>query len=76
MRKERREFGKKLDTYLTKTWGPGADRIAKEDLNSKPSAYVGKWVFFAAALCKVMSEVPTLSSKAMEYVPIDLVDID
>jgi hypothetical protein len=76
VRKDRERFGPALGTYLTQVWGPPLDRSAKYDLDTKPPSYTGKWAFFLAALCSVMHEVPSLPRRAMEYVPVDLVEVD
>ena len=75
MHKDHNSFPKKLEKYLTKVWAPPRDRDAKHDLISKPPSYTGNWALFAASLCKVMGEVPTLSPKAIKYVPVDLIDV-
>jgi hypothetical protein len=69
-------FPGKLELYLTKDWGPRLDRGAKEDMSSTPASYTGKWLFFSAALCAVMGDVPALSAKAMQYVPVELIELD
>src|SRR5215510_3285350 len=76
MRKDHTEFASKLEAYLTQVWGPPMDRGAKYDLTSKPPSYTGKWAFFSAALCAVMHQSPSLGRKAMEYAPLDLVEVD
>jgi hypothetical protein len=66
-------FTESLETYATKSWGPPADRVAKKALNQPYPDYSGKWSFFSAAMCSVMGSVPSLSKKALQYVPVDLV---
>lgn len=75
-RKDRPGFRERLERYLLKHWGPDAEKAAKYELNLKPSRYAGKWALFTAALCKLMTEVPALSPKAMQYIPVELVRAD
>lgn len=65
-------FASALNAFLKEQWGPSADRVAKADLATRPSQYIGTWAFHTAALCKVWRYVPVLSKKAKQYVPIDL----
>ncbi len=68
-------FAQALDAFLTTSWGPSADRVARHDLKSEHPIYTGKWSIFSAAMCRIMDSAPDLSKKALQYVPIDLVKV-
>lgn len=62
-----------LDSFLSKSWGPAADRAGRGDLKLPYPAYAGKWSMLSAAVCRRIGTIPSLSKKAMQYVPVDLV---
>jgi hypothetical protein len=65
-------FDAALDEYLVKEWGPVADPRARRDVDSKRVEYSGKWTFVGVAMCRAMFHLPKLSSKALEYTPVEL----
>jgi hypothetical protein len=66
-------FASALDAYLAKGWGPPAEKLAKYALKETTPRYCGKWCFLSAAVCSIMDFMPELSKKALQYVPVDLI---
>jgi hypothetical protein len=73
-RRDKTAFAESLEAFATKTWGPPADRVAKNSLKQTYPDYSGKWSFFCAAMCRVMGGVPAVSKKALQYIPVELVN--
>jgi hypothetical protein len=66
-------FASTLEEYLSDGWGPLIEKRTKIVLKEKPHDYSGKWSFLAAALCRIMGGIPTISKKTEKYIPFDLV---
>jgi hypothetical protein len=64
--------GPALEKYLATHWGPALEKIGKKELKAPKPEYAGKWCLLAAAMCKQLGRTPTLSDKAMRYLPADL----
>lgn len=63
---------KALESFLTASWGPSADRAARKDLKAPYPLYTGRWSVFSAAACRRIGKPPGLSKKALQYVPLEL----
>jgi hypothetical protein len=59
--------------FLSKSWGPAAEKGAQAALRSKWPLYTGKWSLLAAASCRRMKRTPELPDKVQPYFPGELV---
>lgn len=66
-------FGPAFVAFLTRSWGPSAEKGAKFALRSHWPLYTGKWSLLAAAACRRMGTIPDLPPMAEIYFPRELV---
>jgi hypothetical protein len=69
---EAQRFEGALVHFVTRAWGPGAEKGAKADLKSRWPLYTGRWSILAAAACRRMRITPDLPPKAQVYFPREL----
>ena len=70
---DRSKFGPALVAFLTKSWGPSAEKGAKVALRSHWPLYTGKWSLLSAAACRKMDAIPEIPKKVQLYFPNELV---